>query len=100
MISGNVAPLERFIIAITSAVLLLPSAFGLLAGFLAGHAFFGWAFLPPFASAFGLRGIGRVLADGLAIDCVFRSLSFSLSGLRSSESSLRLRKTSREICGD
>src|SRR5579864_4630722 len=47
MISGNVAPFARFIIAITSAFLLVRSAFGLAAGFLARAAFFGGlAFLP------------------------------------------------------
>jgi hypothetical protein len=70
MISGNVAPLERFIIAITLAFLLLPSAFGLVAGFLARTGFLRLGFLARFGSAFGLRGIGRVLAVGLAIDCV------------------------------
>ena len=39
-ISGSVAPLARFIIAITSAFLLLPSTLGLAAGFLARAGFF------------------------------------------------------------
>ena len=55
MISGNVAPLLRFIIAMTSAFLLGRSALGLLAAFLA---------LP----ALGLRSLGLRLA-GLILGC-------------------------------
>ena len=43
MIWGNVAPLARSIIAITSVFLLARSAFGLTAAFLAFRAFVGLA---------------------------------------------------------
>src|SRR5260370_8493336 len=59
MISGSVAPFARFIIAITSAFLLVRSAFGLVAAFLARPAFFaGLAFLPALLApfAFSLSG--------------------------------------------
>jgi hypothetical protein len=62
MISGRVAPLARFISSITSAFLLVPSAFGLLAGFFMRPTFFaGLAFL-------ALRGLlvpGASAADVL-----------------------------------
>jgi hypothetical protein len=72
MISGRVASLARFIMAITSAFLLVRSPFVWLACFLA-------------LRAFGLRRLGHRLAGILAIDSVFAHLNFSLTGLRSSQ---------------
>jgi hypothetical protein len=49
IISARAATLTLFIIAMTSAILLLHAAAGLLAGFLAQRAFFaGFAFLTRF----------------------------------------------------
>src|SRR5450432_3059856 len=57
IISARVAPLARFIIAMTSAFLLLRSATGLLAGFFALAAFFGGlAFLARLAFGCGTSG--------------------------------------------
>src|SRR5271170_3811796 len=57
MISASVAPLARFISAITSAFLLARSALGLLAGFPARAAFFGGlAFLAIARFPFGASG--------------------------------------------
>jgi hypothetical protein len=53
MISASVAPLARFIIAITSAFLLARSALGLLAGFLVRDFFAAVAFLAGARLAFG-----------------------------------------------
>jgi hypothetical protein len=59
LISANVAPLARFIIAMTSAFLLVRSAFGLLAGFLARLAFFaGFALLPALLAPLGFAASG------------------------------------------
>src|SRR5260370_29944128 len=58
-ISGRVAPLARFISAITSAFLLVRSAFGLAAGFLARPDFFaGLAFLPALRAPLGFAVSG------------------------------------------
>src|ERR1700693_363401 len=55
-ISASVAPLARFIIAMTSAFLLARSTFGLPAAFLTRPAFFaGLAFLAAVRLGFGLR---------------------------------------------
>jgi len=71
MISGNVAPFARFIMAMTSAFLLVRSALGLLADCLARPGFFaGLAFLVGLCAPFRLRCIGRWLIDALAIDRV------------------------------
>src|ERR1035438_3260037 len=60
MISASVAPLARFIRAMTSAFLFARSVFGLLAGFFAPAGFLaGLAFLVRFV--FGCEGSG---ADG------------------------------------
>jgi hypothetical protein len=60
MISANVAPLARFIIAITSAFLLARSALGLVADFLARPAFFaGLVFLAGARFVFGCGTLGR-----------------------------------------
>jgi hypothetical protein len=73
MISANVTPFARFIIAITSAFLLVPSAFGLAAGFLAGPAFFaGLAFLPALRAPFGFA------VSGAALLMFSLSIAFSL----------------------
>src|SRR5260370_40359030 len=59
MISGNVAPLARFIMAITSAFLLVRSALGLLDAFFVRPAFFaGLAFLPALREPFGFAVSG------------------------------------------
>jgi len=72
MISGSVAPLARFIMAITSALLLVRSRLGLAATFLARPAFFaGLAFLAACASAL------RAADAGVAFD---ESIAFSLIG--------------------
>jgi hypothetical protein len=72
MISGSVAPFARFIISMTSAFLLLPSAFGLVAR-LARPAFV--AGLVCLTLTFRLRGrrLGRRLTE-LAIFLVFASI--------------------------
>jgi hypothetical protein len=59
MISVSVTPLARFIIAMTSAFLLVPSDFGLPAAFFAGR------FLGGLAPNLWLRRVGRRLADVL-----------------------------------
>jgi hypothetical protein len=67
MISASVAPLARFISAITSAFLLVRSVFGLPVGFLARFAFFaGLAFFPAWRFGFS-RWLRRPLH---CIDCV------------------------------
>src|SRR5580692_11138144 len=81
MISASVAPLARFIIAITSAFLLARSALGLLAGFQARPAFFaGLAFLAGVRFVFGCgtSGAGAFFSDSVAV-----FISFLLTGLRS-----------------
>ena len=58
MISSSVAPFARCIIAITSAFLLVRSAFGLRAAFLAGAAFFAaFAFFADFAPLAAFLGL-------------------------------------------
>jgi hypothetical protein len=60
MISASVAPLARFIIAITSAFLLARSALGLVTGFLARPAFFaGLALLAVTRFVFAPRHLRR-----------------------------------------
>jgi hypothetical protein len=62
MISGRVAPFARFLIAITSAFLLVRSAFGLPTTFLARPAFFaGFSFLPGLPFGFAARRFRRRL---------------------------------------
>src|SRR5579864_267660 len=97
-ISASVAPLARFIIAMTSAFLLVRSAFGLLAGFLAACAFFeDFAFLALRAPLdLAVSGAGLLM---LSLSIAFSLIGFSLTGLRSSHGSLRFGETSREICG-
>src|SRR5260370_38184954 len=68
MISGNVAPLARFIMAITSAFLLVRSALGLLDAFFVRPAFFaGLAFLPALREPFGFAVSGAGLPFSLSI---------------------------------
>ena len=69
MISGSVARLVRFIVAITSAFILVRSAFGWPAGFLVAFlAFFaGFVDLQP---ALGLTISGAILPV-FALACVF-----------------------------
>ena len=72
MISGSIAPLARFIIAMTSAFLLLRSAFGLAAAFLACFAFFaGFVFFTPLRTPFGFAGSGAGLLM-LSLSIAFR----------------------------
>jgi hypothetical protein len=68
MISASVAPWARFVMAITSAFLLLP--FGLPAGFLARAFFAGLGFLLALRTPLGLCSLWRCLPDVLGIDCV------------------------------
>ncbi len=101
MISASVAPLARFIIAITSAFLLVRSVFGLLAPFLPPSAFFAaLAFLAALPVRLGAAS-GARLAVGLGIDCVFaHRFSFAASCLRSSHPSLRLKEKASGIFDD
>ena len=81
MISASVAPLARFISAITSAFLLARSAFGLPACFFARAAFVAdLAFLAGARLAFGCGTSG---ADAFFSDSVVVFISFLLTGLRS-----------------
>jgi Fe2+ transport system protein B len=78
MISGNVAPLARFIMAITSAFLLVPSVLGLLAGFLARDVF-----LAALAFLAGLRvPLGLAVSDAgllmLSLSIAFSLIEFLL----------------------
>jgi hypothetical protein len=85
MISASVTPLARFIIAITSAFLLVRSAFGLAAAFLARPTFFaGLAFLLALRAplGFAVSGPGLLMfSESIA----FSLIVFSLTGLRSSQ---------------
>src|SRR5580704_2815378 len=81
MISASVAPLARFINAMTSAFLLARCAFGLPATFLAGPAFFaGLACLAIVRFVFGCGTSG---AAAFFSDSVVLFISFLLTGLRS-----------------
>ena len=80
MISASVAPLARFISAITSACLFEPSGLVLRAFFLAAAAFFvGLAFLVGLLYAFG----GSAATAGVFCRLNRGSLLFSMTGLRS-----------------
>src|SRR5579864_1801294 len=80
MISASVAPLARFIIAMTSAFLFVRSALGLVAAFLARAAFFGdLGFLPGLRSGFTAAGSGVAFTESIALSLI----EFSLTGLRS-----------------
>src|ERR1700737_2297309 len=97
MISANVTPLARFIMAITSAFLLVRSALDLPAAFLARAAFFaGFAFL-ALRSRFGFAAVGSGLLPPVAKPIAFSLIGFSLTGLRSSHGSLRLGERASEI---
>jgi hypothetical protein len=81
MISGNVAPFARFIIAITSAFLLVRLAFGLLVAFLAFPAFL--AGLGGFAAGLGPRRLRRRLIT--VITPVGRNIKGNLRATRVDE---------------
>jgi hypothetical protein len=75
MISGNVAPLARFIMAMTSAFLLVRSAFGLPAGVLARAAFFAaLAFFVGFRAPLGFAASGAGLLTFVHSDDVDQSI--------------------------
>src|SRR5579863_5672925 len=95
IISARVAPLARFIIAMTSAFLFGRSAFGLLARFLARPAFF--AALAFLVGARFVFGGGASAPDAFFSDSVVVFISFLLTGLRSSHRSLRFGKIASEI---
>src|ERR1019366_8221707 len=81
MISASVAPLARFISAITSAFLLARSPLGLVACFLAGPGFFaGLPFLAGvrFVFGWGTSGVDAFFSASVAV-----FISFPLTGLRS-----------------
>jgi hypothetical protein len=78
MISANVAPLARFIRAMTSAFLLARSAFGLPAAFLTRAAFFAvLAFLRGVRFVFGCGGPASGVAV-FSVSIIFVLVCFSL----------------------
>jgi hypothetical protein len=83
IISARVAPFARFIRAITSAFLLVPSALGLAGAFLARLTFFAaLAFLPALRAPLGLAVSGATLLV-FSVSIAFSRIGFSLTGLRS-----------------
>jgi hypothetical protein len=81
IISASVAPLARFIIAMTSAFLFVPSDFGLATVFFTwGRLLCGLGFLGGLAPSLGLRLV-RGLADVLGIDCAHLLFSFDRSAV-------------------
>jgi hypothetical protein len=83
MISANVTPLARFIIAMTSAFLFVRSPFGLPTAFLARPEFFA-----DLAFFVGLRApLGFVVSGAgllvVSLSIAFSLIEFSLTGLRS-----------------
>src|ERR1035438_6680723 len=99
MISASVAPLARFISAMTSAFLLARSALGLLDGFLARPAFFAGLILAAVRLAFACVAPGSgVVVFSVSIAFVF--IVLLLTGLRSSHRSLRFGEIATRIFGD
>jgi hypothetical protein len=78
MISGSVAPLARFIIAMTSAFLLARSAFGLVAAFLERPGFFAFAFVSGLRAplAFAVSGTGLLM---FSLSIAFSLIEFLLA---------------------
>ncbi len=66
MISGSVAPLARFVIAMTSAFLFARSALGLLTAFLARPAFADFGFLLALRAAASAAGV-LVFSDSMSL---------------------------------
>src|SRR5258706_12473611 len=94
MISASVAPFARFILAITSALLLVASDFDLPAAFFAGVAFFAaLAFLAGLRLALGCAASGVCLL--MFSESFVLMLVSPLTALRSSHSSLRFGETAR-----
>ena len=77
MISVRVAPLGRFIMVITSAFLLVPSVFGLAAGFLARLAFFAGLALLLAVRLFLARGSPGSGVAVSSVSIVFVLIVFS-----------------------